>query len=338
MLSAMQIRDATRDDAAKIAAIYSPHVSDSAVSFELVPPSAQAMASRIERATWRYPWIVAVIDEEIAGYAYASPFRTRPAYRFAAESTVYVDPAFQKGGVGKRLMQSLLNRLYSGGHHRVFACITLPNEGSVALHESLGFDAAGVFSEVGQKFQSWHDVGFWGLTLSDESVPLPDHTANEWRMRFSSANSEPARKLMELLSAELAQRYGSHHDGSGDFTASEADGKGSAFLMGWLQDAPVACGAVRRLEADVAELKRMFVTPECRGKGLSKRMLNRLELEAGRLGYRTLRLETGVLQPEAISLYETTGFQRIPCYGKYAAYARSVCYEKALGDDADGSS
>lgn len=328
----MKVRDATSQDADQIAAIYSPYVSDTAVSFEVVPPSVEVMAERIRESTCRYPWIVAEIDGVIAGYSYARSFRTRRAFRFTAESTVYVHPKFQRRGVGEQLMRHLLNRLYNAGHHLVVACIALPNEGSVSLHERLGFHPNGVIPSVGQKFQQWHDVGFWSLTLSDSTLQVSGTVANDWRLRVCPPAGDDARHLMRQLSEELAERYDCVDDVSGGFDPNQGEENGAVFLVGWLDDQPVACGAICRMDADVAEVKRMFVRRDYRGNGLATQVLNRLELEAGRLGYKALRLETGTLQPEAIALYERAGFQRIPCYGPYAANERSVCYEKAISE------
>jgi putative acetyltransferase len=94
--------------------------------------------------------------------------------------------------------------------------------------------------------------------------------------------------------------------------------------------ADVACGGVCRLDAETAEIRRMFVVPEQRGAGLSRRMLGALEDEARRLGYRRLRLETGVHQGEALGLYRSSGFEEIPCYGPYSDDELSVCFEKPL--------
>ena len=328
----MIIRDAASSDAESILAIYAPFVRGSAISFEAIPPGTNEMAKRINHSTWRWPWLVAEVEGSLAGYAYARPFRGRSAYHFTAESTVYVSPDHQRQGVGKCLMQHLLNRLYSAGHHRAVVGIALPNEGSVALHERLGFEPAGVFPSVGRKFQSWHDVGFWSLELSDQTVTIPDLAANKWRMRVHSATSSEAQLLIAQLSDELAERYDQQDDGSGNFAAENEDGCRSVFVAGFLDDSPVACGAIRPLENDIAELKRMFVVKKYRGRKLSSRILQRLEVEASRLSYRSIRLETGNRQPEAIGLYEKSGYQRIAPYGQYVASERSICFEKPLDE------
>jgi putative acetyltransferase len=139
-----------------------------------------------------------------------------------------------------------------------------------------------------------------------------------------------AAALISLLSAELARRYDFMEDGSGGFKPEDALGPRGAFVIGRVGGNPVACGAIRPLEEDVAELKRVFVKVESRGRGYSKAIVNELERQAKARGYRVVRLETGVRQPEAISLYESLGYRRIPNYGEYRDSRLSVCFEKAL--------
>lgn len=159
------VRDATADDAAACAAIYAPSVTDSAISFEYDVPDTSEFASRIERVQREDPWLVAVVDGEVAGYAYAAPFRARAAYAGTRESTVYVGAGHHGRGLGRLLMDDLIERLRERGAHLVVAGIALPNDASVGLHEALGFKPVGVFREVGRKFDRWHDVGFWQLVL-----------------------------------------------------------------------------------------------------------------------------------------------------------------------------
>ena len=139
-----------------------------------------------------------------------------------------------------------------------------------------------------------------------------------------------ATELIKSLSAELARRYDYMEDGSGNFKPENALGPRGAFVIGRIGGQPVACGAIRPLGEDVAELKRLFVRVGFRGRGYSKAILRELEQEARARGYRTMRLETGFRQPEAISLYESFGYHRIPNYGEYRESEMSVCFEKSL--------
>ena len=165
------LRAATADDGAELARIYAPVVALTAISFELEPPDATAMAERVRAAQPRWPWIVACDAHDpgaLLGYASAGVFRARPAYRFACESAIYVDPNARRQGLGRRLYGALLGSLRRQGLHRVVAGISLPNPASVALHEGLGFTPAGVVERVGFKFDRWHDMGFWTLNLAPD--------------------------------------------------------------------------------------------------------------------------------------------------------------------------
>ncbi|MEM9740566.1 MAG: N-acetyltransferase family protein [Pseudomonadota bacterium] len=159
------IRDARVEDAPEIAAIYGHYVAHSTVSFEEVAPSVDEMAQRIAKTLESYPYIVDVVDGDLHGYAYAGPYRPRSAYRFTAETTVYVHKDAQGQGTGRRLYASLIERLRSTEAHLLIGAITLPNPASEALHKSFGYQRAGLLSEVGRKFDRWHDVALWQLPL-----------------------------------------------------------------------------------------------------------------------------------------------------------------------------
>lgn len=168
----MRLRPASPDDAAAIAALYAPYVTGSIVSFETEPPTAEAMRARIEAGRGLYPWIAAE-DESggLAGYAYASEFRPRPAYRFAVETSVYLAPEHHGRGLGARLYKSLLATLEAQGFTQAIAAVSLPNPVSVKLHEALGFVAAGRYTAVGYKMDGWHDVGLWQRPLALATHP-----------------------------------------------------------------------------------------------------------------------------------------------------------------------
>ena len=142
--------------------------------------------------------------------------------------------------------------------------------------------------------------------------------------------SGEALQLIHALSEELASRYDYGDDGSGNFQPEDAFGERAAFLIARLGDRAVGCGALRPVTNNVAEIKRMFVVPECRGRGYAKLILRELERVARRAGYTTVRLETADRQPEAIRLYERAGYRHIPNFGIYAGSKRSLCFEKEL--------
>lgn len=173
----MTIRFASLRDDAAIAAIYAPIVAETAISFELVAPDAAEMRARIAAQPATKPWIVAELDGAVAGYAYASDFRGRPAYRFGVEVTVYVAEAARRRGIGLNLYRSLFRLLATQGYRRAFAGIALPNDGSVALHKAAGFTEAGVVHAAGFKFERWHDVAFFERALAAADIPQRDPRA-----------------------------------------------------------------------------------------------------------------------------------------------------------------
>ena len=162
--------DPERDGAA-CAAIYAPHVEGGLASFEEVPPTGEDMANRISAISRSHPWLVAERDGEVAGYAYASPHRSRPGYRWTADVAVYVDDAHRRSGVGRELYGALLPLLTRQRIKNACAGIALPNPGSVGLHESFGFELVGVYKEIGYKRGAWLDVGWWQLALLPASTP-----------------------------------------------------------------------------------------------------------------------------------------------------------------------
>ena len=168
------IRLATAADAAPMLAIYAPVVRETSISFEVEPPDEDEFAERVRAVLRLAPWIVAQIGGEVAGYAYGSSFRARPAYRFTVETTVYVHADHRRRGVGRALYAALLHCLRLQGFRRAIGGITLPNAASVALHEACGFRPVGVFDKVGFKFGRWHGVGFWDMELADHVAAPPE--------------------------------------------------------------------------------------------------------------------------------------------------------------------
>jgi L-amino acid N-acyltransferase YncA len=166
-MAELSIRDADpQRDAAACAAIYAPHVQEGPVSFEERAPDAAEMAARIERYGSSHAWLVAEREGRMAGYAYATAFNERPAYRWSTSVSVYVAEEARGEGVGRALYEALFDRLRERGFRMACAGITLPNEASVGLHEHLGFELVGVNREIGWKQGAWRDVGWFQLELS----------------------------------------------------------------------------------------------------------------------------------------------------------------------------
>jgi L-amino acid N-acyltransferase YncA len=163
----MTLRLATPDDAAAIAAIYNHFITTTTISFEEAEVSAGDMAQRVaDVLAAGLPWLVECDGDTLLGYAYATKWRVRHAYRFSVESTVYLAPDQAGRGLGSRLYRELIKRLRAAGCHLVIGGIALPNEASVGLHEALGFEKVAHFREVGYKFDRWLDVGYWQLALA----------------------------------------------------------------------------------------------------------------------------------------------------------------------------
>ncbi|MES2304577.1 MAG: arsinothricin resistance N-acetyltransferase ArsN1 family B [Gemmatimonadota bacterium] len=164
------IRTATLADADALARIYNHYITDTIVTFEEEPIDGAEMAARLaDVVAARLPWIVAEEGGVVVGYAYASRWKARVGYRFSVESTIYLAQAATGKGIGTALYQSLLDLLREGPTHLVIGGIGLPNPASVALHERLGFEKVAQFKEVGIKFGTWIDVGYWQLKLKPES-------------------------------------------------------------------------------------------------------------------------------------------------------------------------
>ena len=162
----MKVRAASPDDAGAIAAIYAPYVTGTVVSFETEAPDAAEIALRMTEGDGLYPWLVACEEDgTVAGYAYACAFRSRLAYRFSVETSVYVADGAQRRGIGSLLYRTLLPVLEAQGFAQAIAAITLPNQASVTLHERLGFRQVGTYERVGFKFREWRSVGLWQREL-----------------------------------------------------------------------------------------------------------------------------------------------------------------------------
>jgi phosphinothricin acetyltransferase len=163
----MHIRPAIAADAERFASIYAPYVRDTCISFETDAPDAGAMAARLaDTQASGLPWLVLEAAGRVAGYAYASKWKGRCAYRYSVETTVYLDAAERGRGFGRALYARLLEGLVRDGFRTAIGGIALPNDASIGLHEALGFTKVAHFAEVGFKQARWVDVGYWQRHLS----------------------------------------------------------------------------------------------------------------------------------------------------------------------------
>lgn len=168
------IRDAVVGDLSAVTALYGREVLTGTATFELEPPSLTEMTARFEAVRAKgLPWLVAEIDGTFAGYAYASPFRPRPAYRYGVEGSIYVEEIARGRGVGRALLTELVGRVRSLGLRHVIGAISdsQTSAASVALHHALGFRTVGRYAQVGWKFDRWLDVHLMQLDLDPEGSP-----------------------------------------------------------------------------------------------------------------------------------------------------------------------
>ncbi|HEX4705718.1 MAG TPA: arsinothricin resistance N-acetyltransferase ArsN1 family B [Pseudonocardiaceae bacterium] len=167
----MAIRDASERDADACAAIYAPYVTDTAITFESDPPAPADMARRIATALATHAWVVLTDTGRVVGYAYGSQHKTRPAYRWSCEVSVYLEPARRRTGGGRALYTALFARLAGRGFRTAVAGMTLPNEASVGLHRALGFEPVGTYRRIGWKHGTWHDVAWAQRTITTDGDP-----------------------------------------------------------------------------------------------------------------------------------------------------------------------
>jgi phosphinothricin acetyltransferase len=174
-----KIRSIAPGDAQAVAEIYAPFVLNSATSFEAVAPDAAEIRKRIAELTPRHPWLVFEAGGHVLGYAYASQHRSRQAYQWSTDVSVYIHESARNQRVGRALYTALFDLLRRQGYFNAYAGITLPNPGSVRLHESMGFTNVGVYSRVGFKFGRWHDVAWLQLRLLEEPSPTAAPLSSE---------------------------------------------------------------------------------------------------------------------------------------------------------------
>lgn len=173
----MRIRNVTTDDAAAIADIYRPFVEATVVTFDETAPDTAEFAARITSNSGTYPWLIADDNGKVAGYAYASQYRSRLAYRWSVDVAIYLHEDFRGQGLGRQLYSALFDELRHLGFYNAYAGITIPNPASLGLHKAMGFEPIGIYKNVGYKLGRWLDVQWLSLQLQDPknqpSDPLP---------------------------------------------------------------------------------------------------------------------------------------------------------------------
>jgi phosphinothricin acetyltransferase len=177
------IRIAREDDALEVLRIYAPAVRDQVTSLETVVPDLDEMRRRIFTTLDQFPWLVDDESGTLRGFAYASPYRSRQAYRWSVEVSIYVDLDVRRQGRGRALYERLFAILREQGYCAAVAGIVMPNDASQRMHESLGFQPSGVIPAVGYKFGAWRDVGWWIMRLCPPTPeePAPPIAFPVWR-------------------------------------------------------------------------------------------------------------------------------------------------------------
>jgi phosphinothricin acetyltransferase len=175
----LSVRDASERDAEACAVIYAPYVTDTAITFEIDPPSPAEMAKRIATAVHTHAWVVLENEGRVVGYAYGGPFKSRAAYRWSCEVSVYLERSRRRAGSGRALYNALFARLAERGFRTAVAGMTLPNDASVGLHRTMGFEPVGTYRRIGWKHDRWHDVAWVQRTIVTGQDPPSEPTPSE---------------------------------------------------------------------------------------------------------------------------------------------------------------
>lgn len=193
MLNDMTIRLATEADSEAILKIYAPYITDTVITFEYRVPTSAEFKERMAGIQRNYPWLVCEINDTVAGYAYASLFGEREAFKWSADLSVYIHPEFHRKDIGKALYFALTELLKLQGYYNVFAAVTQNNRGSERFHEALGFQSAGIFHNAGFKFDKWLSVQWYELKIQEhgpspaEPKPINEIPAKEVKAIFKKA-------------------------------------------------------------------------------------------------------------------------------------------------------
>lgn len=168
------IRMAEESDAEELLDIYAPYVRDTAITFEYTVPTLEEFRARMNKTLTKYPYLVAIQNDEILGYTHASEFKSRAAYDWAVETTIYVKQETRKSGIGKKLYLALEEVLKRQHICNLYACIAYPNPGSISFHEHLGYQTIGHFSKCGYKLETWYDMIWMEKMIGEHEInPKP---------------------------------------------------------------------------------------------------------------------------------------------------------------------
>jgi phosphinothricin acetyltransferase len=296
------IRTARAEDAADIQAIYAPFVQETSVSFETVPPSVETMAARISSNLARHGYFVAQSDAGILGFAYASPYRPRPAYDRTAEVSVYLAPQAQGRGLAQALYRALFAHLAARGFHTAVAIVTLPNLQSAQLHERCGFAHVGSLQDVGCKFGQWHGTAIYQRMIGRADL----HNAVR---RLEASDTAALAQVLRLIQTSFAYMTGridppsSMHQLTVSALAQMA--KDSSVLA--LGD-PVAACLVAKPLPHALYLGKIAIASDLRGRGVLRALLGRSEELARSLSLSRLELQVRIELVENQKIFGICGF------------------------------
>ena len=296
------IRTARAEDAADIQAIYAPFVQETSVSFETVPPSVETMAARISSNLARHGYFVAQSDAGILGFAYASPYRPRPAYDRTAEVSVYLAPQAQGSGLAQALYRALFAHLAARGFHTAVAIVTLPNPQSAQLHERCGFAYVGSLQDVGRKFGQWHGTAIYQRMIGQADL----HHAVR---RLEASDTAALAQVLRLIQTSFAYMTGridppsSMHQLTVSALAQMA--KDSSVLA--LGD-PVAACLVAKPLPHALYLGKIAIASDLRGRGVLRALLGRSEELARSLSLSRLELQVRIELVENQKIFGKCGF------------------------------
>ncbi|AYG00817.1 GNAT family N-acetyltransferase [Lactococcus allomyrinae] len=186
----MKFRLATTADATELLKIYKPYVEKTAITFEYEVPTVEDFAQRIEKTASVFPYLLAIENGKIIGYAYAGRYRERAAYDWVVELSIYLDENERHHGTGTILYEKLLTALSLLNYQRAYACITYPNPASMAFHEKFGFEAIGIFQKSGYKFGKWYGIQWMDLLLQKDEQVQPIKL-------ITDLSSETIKKILE---------------------------------------------------------------------------------------------------------------------------------------------
>lgn len=165
------IRMAKESDAEALLTIYTPYVLHTAITFEYVVPTIEEFKERIRKTLKKFPYLVAVKEDEILGYAYVSPFKERAAYDWAVETSIYIKEECRESGIGTKLYLALEGILKKQNVINLNACIAYPNPGSIRFHERLGYQTVAHFTKCGYKLDAWHDMIWMEKMIGEHIIP-----------------------------------------------------------------------------------------------------------------------------------------------------------------------